>query len=238
MKSAYVLAAVLAVACAQPAPAVVVECPLCSKEITGLMSYARQAEQLANEVSQLKTQMAQYSNMVTNTVSLPTQIWSDVSNTVSQVRGLANSASLLTGSSGGILNRMNAVSSFGYQAMSTPENITRQFGTWRQNTGNAASSLGKVLGVQQAQEQQYAVLQERIQQHSQSAEGQKQAIQAGNELLALTSTQLNQIQATISAQSQMLATQAINDADRQALYDYNLTQMTKKFEPVYNGRAW
>lgn len=223
----------LSAVCPTPGRAVVpVVCANCSEQVTSLLSYARQAEQLANEVSQLKTQLAQYSNMVTNTVSLPQSIWSQVYDTVYQVRNLANQASLLTGNSGGIMNRLNSAQGLAYQAFGTPEAAYGNYTTGRQTIGNAVSSLGRTLGVQQSQELQYARLQEDIQRHSQNAEGQKQAIQAGNELMALNSTQLNQIQTTLTAQAQLMATKVETDADRTALNDYAMRQFATA--PVIN----
>ncbi len=67
--------------------------------------------------------------------------------------------------------------------------------------------MGKMLGVQQGMEANDAALLATLQQHSQSATGQMQAIQAGNELAHAQATQLMQIQATLSATAQMQATQ-------------------------------
>ncbi|MGH7210502.1 MAG: hypothetical protein ACREF1_03460, partial [Acetobacteraceae bacterium] len=58
-----------------------------------------------------------------------------------------------------------------------------------------------------------------LQQHSQSAQGQMQAIQAGNELAGVNAAQLGQIQATLTATAQMQASDAAVAADRQATED-------------------
>ena len=54
-----------------------------------------------------------------------------------------------------------------------------------QTFGNAANSLGRTLGVQQGQESNYTALQAAVQNHSQTAAGQMQAIQATNEALGV-----------------------------------------------------
>jgi type IV secretion system protein TrbJ len=79
--------------------------------------------------------------------------------------------------------------------------------------------MGKTLVLQQGQEASNAALLASLQQHSQSAAGQMQAIQAGNELAHQQATQLLQIQATLSSTAQMQATQMAVNADRRATND-------------------
>ncbi len=83
--------------------------------------------------------------------------------------------------------------------------------------------MGKTLGLQQGQETNDAALLVSLQQHSQSAQGQMQAIQAGNELAHAQATQLMQIQATLSATAQMQATQMAVNADRKASQDAEMS---------------
>lgn len=196
-----------------------VACVNCSSLIQQLMDSARQAQQLATQVSSYQTQLRQYSNMVTNTISLPQQAWSTVQADIMQVRALTDAASLLSGNSGSILSRLNSASAYAGQVTNMPANIGSQFSMWQQTLGNAETSLGRTLGVQRGYETNYTALQQQLQMHSQTAAGQMQAIQAGNELAALTSTQLNQIQATLTAQAQLQATQVAVAADRQATED-------------------
>ena len=84
-------------------------------------------------------------------------------------------------------------------------NIAGQFSTWQQTIGNNLSTMGRTLGLQQSQQQNQAAILQALQQHSQSAQGQMQAIQAGNELAGANAAQLAQIQATLTATAQMQA---------------------------------
>lgn len=209
-----------------PAHALIVECANCADLQDQLLQYAQQAKELATQAQQYATQLMQYQteamqyvNMVQNTTALPMSLWSQVQGDIMQVRGLANAASLLTGNSGSIMSRLQSAQGYAGQAMYLPQNIGAQFTMWQQTLGNASNALGRTLGVQQGQEQNNAALQVAIQGHSQSATGQMQAIQAGNELAALTSTQLNQIQTTLTAAAQEQATRDITSADRQASED-------------------
>jgi P-type conjugative transfer protein TrbJ len=210
----------------KPTHALIVECANCATIQEELISDAKQAQQYATQLNQYQTQLNQYANMVRNTVALPQQIWSNVSSDIYQVRNLANAASVLTGHSGTIMSRLSSAQGYAGQAAAFPANMGNQFTMWQQNLANASNSLGRTLGLQQSQMTNDAALQQRIQAQSASATGQMQAIQAGNELAALTSKQLNEMQTTLTANAQLYATQTLNQADQTAQQNAALMMMT------------
>ena len=98
-------------------------------------------------------------------------------------------------------------------------NVANQFSTWQQTIGNNLSTMGRTLGLQQSQQQNQAAIIQALQRHSQSAQGQMQAIQAGNELAGANAAQLAQIHATLIATAQMQASNTAVAADRRATED-------------------
>lgn len=211
----------------QPASALIVECANCADLVDQATEIAKQIQQYATQVLQYQNELSQYANMVQNTVALPTQLFSQVQGDIMQVRNLANAASLLTGNAGSIMSRLQSAQGYASQASFLPQNIGSQFTMWQQTIGNANNAFARTLGVQQGQEQNNAALQAAIQGHSQSATGQMQAIQAGNELAALTSTQLNQIQTTLTAAYSAQQTRDIVTADQQAAQNQALLNFTQ-----------
>ena len=195
-----------------------VTCVNCATTWTQLLQYAREAQSLATQLQQYQTQLQQYANMVTNTVALPQQIWSTVQSDIMRVRALSNAASLLSGNSGSMISRLQSASGYLNQASSLGD-IPGQFGTWQRTIGNNLDTMGRTLGIQQSQQQDQAAVIQALQEHSQSARGQMQAIQAGNELAGANAAQLVQIQATLMATAQMQAANAAVTADRQATED-------------------
>lgn len=181
-------------------------------------SLAQQAQSYGTQIQQYQTELQQYANMVTNTVALPQQVWGTVQGDIMRVQALSNAASLLSGSSGSLISRLQNASSYASQAGSLA-GIPGQLTGYQQSIGNNLSTMGQMLGMQQGMETNNAALLATLQQHSQSATGQMQAIQAGNELAHAQATQLMQIQATLSATAQMQATQMAVDADRRAGQD-------------------
>lgn len=202
-----------------PSDAVIVECDNCSSLAQEATNLAKQAQQYATQLQQWQTQLNQYQNMITNTTALPMSIWTTVSSDINQVRNLANAASLLTSNSGSILTRLQSAQGVYNQASFLPANIGNQMQGWSQTLGNSANALGRTLAMQQSQQTKYATQQSSIQSQSQAAVGQLQAIQAGNQLAAMTSTQLNQVQTTLTAAATEQATRDIVAADRTAAED-------------------
>jgi P-type conjugative transfer protein TrbJ len=195
-----------------------VTCTNCSTTWTQLLQYAKEAQSLATQLQQYQTQLQQYANMITNTVALPQEIWGAVQSDIMRVQALSNAASLLSGNSGSIITRLQSASAYANQAASVG-GIAGQFTGWQQTIGNNLNTLGRSLGLQQSQQQNEASILDALQQHSQSAQGQMQAIQAGNELAGANAAQLAQIQATLVATAQMQATGMAVQADRQASED-------------------
>jgi type IV secretion system protein TrbJ len=213
------LAAVIGVAASRPAHAqLATVCVNCSTMVTQLLQYAKDAQSMATQLQQYQTQLQQYTNMVTNTVAIPQEMWSTVQGDIMRVQALSNAASLLSGNSGSLISRLQNASAYANQAGNLT-NIPGQITSYQQTIGNNLSTMGKTLGLQQGQEASNAALLASLQQHSQSAAGQMQAIQAGNELAHQQATQLLQIQATLSSTAQMQATQMAVNADRRATND-------------------
>ena len=217
----------ISLAGARPADALgPVYCTNCATEISELASLAKQADQYVQQVQSYALQLQQYANMVTNTTALPQELWANVQSDIMQVRNLSNAASLLSGNAGSIVTRLQSATGYAGQVTSLG-NIAGQFTIWQQTIGNSVNTLGRTLGLQDNQEARDASLLAAMQQHSQSAQGQMQAIQAGNELAAQNIAQLQQIRATLTATAQMEATGMAVGADRRAHEDASFRAFTR-----------
>jgi len=225
--SGIALAALASIFAPQPASAQsAVICTNCSTTWTQLLQYAKEAQQLATQLQSYQLQLQQYANMITNTVALPSQVWATVQSDIMQVRNLSNAASLLSGNSGSIIARLQSASAYANQVGSLA-NIPGQFSTWQQTIGNNLNTMGRALGLQQSQQQKDAAIIAALQQHSQSAAGQLQAIQTGNELAGANAAQLAQIQVTLMTTAQMQANGMAVDADRRASEDAAMLHFAK-----------
>ena len=199
-----------------------VVCPTCSSLVDQIASIAKQAQSYVTQLTQLQTELSMYASMVRNSVAIPFQAFATVQADINQVRGLANAASLLTGNAGGILTRLNSIQEYANQLSAVGFNLTSvggQFTMWQNTLGNASRQFGLSLGVQQNQLANNAAIMAAVDQHSQTAAGQMQAIQAGNELAAANGAVLDQLNETMIGLGQVITTKDIVDADRTALSD-------------------
>lgn len=199
-----------------------VYCTNCATQWSQMTELARQAQQIARQLQQYQLQLEQYANMVRNTTALPQEMWSNVQGDIMQVRNLSNMASILSGNSGSMLSRLTSVDAYG-TVLSTPQEIDSQLTMWHQTIGNNLDTMGRTLGLQQGQEQNDALMLRTLEMHSQTANGQLEAIQAGNELAGANATQLYEIQQTLADTAQMQANQMAVHADRQAAEDQAMT---------------
>jgi type IV secretion system protein TrbJ len=215
-----------------------VNCVNCSTTWTQLLQYAKEAQSLATQLQQYQTQLQQYANMITNTVALPQEVWGTVQSDIMRVQSLSNAASLLSGNAGSIITRLQSASAYASQAASLGD-IAGQLTTWQQTIGNNLNTLGQTLGLQQSQQQSEAAILQALQQHSQSAQGQMQAIQAGNELAGANAAELAEIQATLVSTAQMQATGMAVQADRQASEDAAMLHFAQPPSiPTTGYRQW
>ncbi len=217
----------------------VIVCANCSDLINQAQEKLQQISDYELALQERITHLQSYYTQLQNAIALPQQIYSQVTGDIMMVRSLANSASLLTGNSGNILTRLQMAGAYVNQAALTPSMIGSQLTMWRQTISQANNSMARTLGVQQGQEQNYAALQTAIQRHSQTAAGQMQAIQAGNEMAALTNTQLQQLQTTLVAVATAKQTTDIVAADRDAAMDQALQNMMVQTPiPLTGYRSW
>lgn len=232
------MAASAALSCipSDPAHAVAFACLNCSTMVQQLMQYATQAAQRVTQLQQYGTQLQQYANMVRNTTALPMTVWGNAQSDIMQVRSLSNASAILSGNSGGVLARLNSATGYASRvadAASMPGNLLG----WQQSINDNVTTLGRTLGLQQGQAQNDALLLAQLQMHAQSASGQMQALQAGNELSAATAGELLKMQAMISASTQYAVQRDLVTADRRATEDAAMARFLGGTSPPLKGYA-
>lgn len=216
---ALLLGVILASPTAQPARAWdVVTCENCSTLYEQGLSLAKQAASYENQLQQYGTQLRQYANMVQNTVALPVNIWSTVQGDLMQVQYVMNAGSMLGGQAGSFTSRLSNISAFTSQ-LSSLSAMGGQYQQWATVTQNDATQLQAALGLQQNQQATDAQLLAAINLHSQTAQGQMQAIQAGNEMASLGVAQMQRMQVMLANQQHIILDAQTVSASRQAAAD-------------------
>lgn len=207
----------------------VVVCPTCSSAIEQLASDAKQALQYTAQLQSYVTQLEQYKNEIQNTISIPLEVFEQVQGDLAQLQQLTQAASLLSGNSGSIIQRLNSAGAYADQLSSGVNsigNIGNQYTMWQQTLGNSAKQLGMTITSSQTAMKSNTSAMSQAEQHSQSAAGTVQAIQAGNEIAAATGATLQQMAQTNVSLAQQISTNQEVAADRRASNDAAMLHFT------------
>ncbi|MBR8066558.1 P-type conjugative transfer protein TrbJ [Burkholderia ambifaria] len=180
------------------------------------------------QIQQYGTQLQQYQNMLQNTLAPAAWVWDQAQQTMNKLIQAQDSLSYYKNQAGSLdsyLSRYGDVnyyktspcfsgggcSSSEMQALQTAQSN----GSTAQKSANDA--VLKAVDLQQQTLTSDAANLRSLQSQATSAQGQMQAIQAGNQLASATNNQLLQIRGMLAAQAAAQATRAENVADKEAL---------------------
>jgi len=162
-----------------------------------IISELTRIEQYVTQAEQLNAQYQMVYNQAMNLKSLPTQVWPNISGELQSLVTLVGQAQGLT-----------------YAAQNTAAGVQAQYGVNGQDyqanlsqwNGNLTSQIQQALNSYGLQAQDFQTQQQALQQiqnASQSATGRMQVMQAGNQISAMMVNQLQGLQQTIMANSQV-----------------------------------
>jgi P-type conjugative transfer protein TrbJ len=222
----------------KPAAAQTVECVNCSTIYDQVVELGKQAQQYATQLSQYGTELREYANMVQNTVALPVMLWSQAQSDILQVQSIMNAVGMLGGNAGSFTQQLGQIGSFTNQITSLAA-MQSQYQIWATVTQKDTAALQAALGLQETQRINDTVLLSGIDLHSQTAMGQMQAIQAGNEFASLGVKQMQSMQQILAAQARVVQDQATVAADRQAAEDQAVSQFLSNPDlPTSGGQGY
>lgn len=206
-----------------------------STEITQLMNnvqlmqtYAQEVIQVQNQISQIANQLQMYQNMITNTQSLVGQPFQSAMQTLTQLRTAINQATQLSYTFGSVdtyFQRLNP----NYATLFQGNNYDQQQQWWRTTVYDYCEAALKTANFEMSSAQTETQLLQNLQQRSSSVAGQKEAIQAGNEIALQMVAQLDRLKLLTAAQtqsqsvflSQQKAEKEAEEMSVRDLYQYN-----------------
>jgi P-type conjugative transfer protein TrbJ len=170
-------------------------------------SQIAQLEQLAQQVQMVQTQLNQYQTMLRNLSSLPSAEWTHVASLLAQLQTAQSSASGFAYASSNWSTLFNAQHP-GFATYVRNGNMsTTDFSTaymrWNTEVGNAAvKAVGDAnLNIDDFEDTQSTIT--TLNALSNNADGQKQAIQAGNKFAELLNQQILLLRQLIASQIQL-----------------------------------
>lgn len=209
-----------------PQPANALVCGNCATEWTQILNniqlgsqYAKQLQQYATQIQELQTAVNQYQNMLKNTLSLPSEMHRAATADLQKLADLYRDSKALAYSMGNLDAQFKqSYKPFGDYAGGNVDYAAKYRQWAEQGSDNARYAL-KAAGMQASMFQSEDQLLSAMVARSTSAEGQKQALQAGNEIAAAQVQQIQKLRELVAAQMQMQANAAAIASDRQAVGD-------------------
>lgn len=201
-------------------------------------------EQTLKQIEQYKTQLMQYENMIRNTMAPPAYLWAKVEYAMNRVIHLSNTIRYYEQQYGGLDNYMQRFRNTNYYRSSPCFNLEGKCNdsAWRlvqdgQNTStdaqkSANDSLLRGLSEHQNQIPLDAAHLQLLQQRTQTAGGQMEALQYANQLAAFQSNQLLQMRQMLIAQHNATNTQNQAEVDQKAMQQAAREVATKRLSPV------
>ena len=182
-----------------------VMCVNCGSEITQLANKLTLLKQVANQAEQLKTQISQYDNMVTNSKGVSQNIWGNAMGDLQRINALFQNSKALAYSA----KSLDAQFSNRYQGyrgyLNGKVNLQNKYQQWSQEANDNALYALKAAGAQNMAFQDENTLMQQLQAMSGSAEGRMQAMQIANMMAAQNIQQIQKLRQLLMAQLQMQA---------------------------------
>ncbi len=235
--AAVCLSSVSAVGTPQPAHAqLAVICPTCSSQVTQGLQLVKEAASLAQQIQMYQNMLLQYSNMLQNTATLPSMAWNNATSDIMRIQSLMNSVQMLAGNAQSFTSTLSNVQGFSNQ-LQTLQQMDAQYEQWGTVTANDITQMQASIGVQETERDNDAATLAVLQGHSQSAQGQMQALQAGNEMAALGVSQTQKLQEMLAQESQLVVDQTSTTDQRQAAADSALEEFLQSPIPPLAGNG-
>ncbi|MBO9422689.1 P-type conjugative transfer protein TrbJ [Labrenzia sp. R4_2] len=171
---------------------------------------ANQVQQIGNQIQMIENQVSIYENMLQNTLSLPDQIWGEVEQNLSQLQSLVQKGQGLAFSMGNLddtlKQRFQSYAEFGTTGLPDGQSFSTMYQGWSDTNRDTISSTLKAAGYTSDQFTTEENIMRQLRQHSQSALGQKQALQVGHEIAAQQVEQMQKLRGLVSQQMTMMGT--------------------------------
>lgn len=183
-------------------------------ELIGLTSQS--AEQIKNQVTQIgqlaeqiQNQIRIYENMLQNTLQLPSHIWSQVENDLSQLQHLVNQGEGIAFAMGNIddvlKQRFESFAEF-KTGLSNGEDFSSSYGIWSHTNRETIAATLRAAGLTAEQFASEASTLSQLRSMSESSAGQMQALQVGHKIAEQQVAQVQKLRGLVSQQVTMMAT--------------------------------
>ena len=187
-----------------------------------IVSASEALQQTQNQISQIQNQLNQYRRMLQDAMNPGSWSWGDIQDTLNQLKYTMKSLNKITGTAGSInqyLDNFGSHDKYNSGSLYGSDSSTTLYAgdlAGADLQKESADDILKLVKEQQEAMNSYSEELERLKSQSSSAEGQQEAIQAGNQMLSMQIQLLSQIHTLLMAQNTMMAAQVETQVNREA----------------------
>lgn len=193
-----------------------------------MQSYVQQVTAVQNQITQIANQLNMYQNMLTNTSDLVGNPFQSAMQTIMQLQGVIQQATNLSYTIGSVDTYFNQLNP-NYATLFQGTNYATQQQFWRDSVYDHCEATLKASNYTISNMQNEGQLLQALTQASQTAIGQKSAIQAGNNIALQMASMLGELKSLTASQaqsqsvylSQAKAQEEGNQRYIEDLYQYN-----------------
>lgn len=184
---------------------------------------AAEAARAADAARELQVQFNQYQNMLVNTISLRDPVLAPIGNTFRSLSQVYWQGQSLMWRAQNLDQQFNYMypgyQSYVYTVGQGGPTFSQKYRDWSERNNEGIVSSARVSGMTVQSGEDTAALLQRMALQSSTAEGQVQAVQAGNQIATMQVQELLKLQAMIDAQIKMQANYLAIENERRGMDD-------------------
>lgn len=184
---------------------------------------AAEAARAADAARELQVQLNQYQNMLVNTISLRDPVLAPIGNTFRSLSQVYWQGQSLMWRAQNLDQQFNYMypgyQSYVYTVGQGGPTFSQKYRDWSERNNEGIVSSARVSGMTVQSGEDTAALLQRMALQSSTAEGQVQAVQAGNQIATMQVQELLKLQAMIDAQIKMQANYLAIENERRGMDD-------------------
>lgn len=190
--------------------------------VQNIISAQEAVQHTQQQIQMLQNQLNQYQRMLKDAMNPGDFTWGDIQNTINQLKNTMGTLKNLGSTAGdinGYLDNFGSHDKYSDGSAYGSGSSTSLYAgdlAGSQLQKESADDLLKLIKEQQEQLDKYAEELEKLKSQSAGAQGQQEAIQAGNQFASLQIQLLSQIHALLLAQDTMMAAQVETENNREA----------------------
>lgn len=204
-------------------------------EITQIANNMELVTSVAQQAQQLATEIQTYQNLVKNTLTLPTQAWTNVQNDLGQLANVVKQGQALAYSAENISDLFQQK----YPGYKKSDDIKADYRKWSATVMDSIRGSLQAANLQASQFTSEEAVLSQLRGMAQTADGRMQAIQVGNQIAGETAAQMQKLRGLVMAQMQAqnayMAAQEQKESTRKAAAETMMPAKKASDGKTYEG---